>query len=196
MPNPALTPPLQHISNGKSALYKDVVCFNVFLSRPIATKLTALSVESGESARSILRGFVAQALFETGVITFDEFTEMSTVRTARMDVSVKNNRVAALPADAPGAGRPGRACSGPRGKAAHDGWTEPARWTSAGCAATTWRPPRRRSDSPTCASTHLRHTYASLMLAAGFRVQEVSHWMGHASIAATDTIYGLLYPTD
>jgi integrase len=42
----------------------------------------------------------------------------------------------------------------------------------------------------------LRHTYASLMLAAGFKPYEVSRWMGHAFVSTTDTIYGHLYPTD
>jgi integrase len=42
----------------------------------------------------------------------------------------------------------------------------------------------------------LRHTYASLMLAAGFKPYEVSRWMGHASVSTTDTIYGHLCPTD
>ncbi|MCS5522371.1 tyrosine-type recombinase/integrase [Curtobacterium flaccumfaciens pv. oortii] len=42
----------------------------------------------------------------------------------------------------------------------------------------------------------LRHTYASLMLAAGFKPYEVSRWMGHASVSRTHTIYGHLYPTD
>lgn len=42
----------------------------------------------------------------------------------------------------------------------------------------------------------LRHTYASLMLAAGFKPYEVSRWMGHASVSTTATIYGHLYPTD
>jgi len=42
----------------------------------------------------------------------------------------------------------------------------------------------------------LRHTYASLMLAADFKPYQVSRWMGHASVNTTDTIYGHLYPTD
>ncbi|WP_344004929.1 tyrosine-type recombinase/integrase [Microbacterium paludicola] len=42
----------------------------------------------------------------------------------------------------------------------------------------------------------LRHTYASLMLAAGFKPYEVSRWMGHGSVAVTDGIYGHLYPVD
>ncbi|QDZ16673.1 tyrosine-type recombinase/integrase [Humibacter ginsenosidimutans] len=42
----------------------------------------------------------------------------------------------------------------------------------------------------------LRHTYASLMLAAGIWPHKVSHWMGHASLVTTDTVYGHLYPSD
>ena len=42
----------------------------------------------------------------------------------------------------------------------------------------------------------LRHTYASLMFAAGFKPHEVSRWMGHASVSTTDGIYAHLYPSD
>ena len=42
----------------------------------------------------------------------------------------------------------------------------------------------------------LRHTFASLMLAAQFPPYEVSRWMGHASLATTDSIYAHLYPSD
>lgn len=42
----------------------------------------------------------------------------------------------------------------------------------------------------------LRHTAASLWLAAGFQPYEVSRWLGHASVTTTDTIYGHLYATD
>ncbi|QIK62922.1 site-specific integrase [Leucobacter viscericola] len=42
----------------------------------------------------------------------------------------------------------------------------------------------------------LRHTAASLWLAAGFQPYEVSRWLGHASVTTTDTIYGHLYPTN
>lgn len=42
----------------------------------------------------------------------------------------------------------------------------------------------------------LRHTAASIWLAAGFPPYEVSRWMGHASVATTDRIYAHLYPTD
>lgn len=42
----------------------------------------------------------------------------------------------------------------------------------------------------------LRHAYASLMLAAGFKPYEVSRWMGHANVSTTDGIYAHLYPMD
>jgi integrase len=42
----------------------------------------------------------------------------------------------------------------------------------------------------------LRHTYASLMLAAGIPPYKLSRWMGHASLVTTDTVYSHLYPSD
>jgi integrase len=42
----------------------------------------------------------------------------------------------------------------------------------------------------------LRHTYASLMLAAGIPPYKLSRWMGHASLVTTDTVYSHLYPND
>ena len=42
----------------------------------------------------------------------------------------------------------------------------------------------------------LRHTFASLMLAAGFQPYEASRWMGHGSLVTTDTIYSHLYISD
>lgn len=42
----------------------------------------------------------------------------------------------------------------------------------------------------------LRHTFASLTLAAGFTAFEVSRWMGHASASTTTKMYGHLIPVD
>ena len=42
----------------------------------------------------------------------------------------------------------------------------------------------------------LRHTYASILFAAGIEVHKVSRWMGHASISTTDGIYAHLYEAD
>jgi integrase len=42
----------------------------------------------------------------------------------------------------------------------------------------------------------LRHTAASLRLAAGFKPYEVSRWLGHANVSTTDGIYAHLYPSD
>ncbi|MCJ1686209.1 site-specific integrase [Rathayibacter sp. VKM Ac-2927] len=58
-------------------------------------------------------------------------------------------------------------------------------------------PAARRLDIAEQMRFHdLRHTYASLMLAAGFKPYEVSRWMGHGSVATTDSIYGHLYQAD
>ena len=59
------------------------------------------------------------------------------------------------------------------------------------------RPAAERVSIPPRIRFHdLRHTFASLMLAAGFKPYEVSRWMEHASVSTTDGIYGHLYPTD
>ncbi len=42
----------------------------------------------------------------------------------------------------------------------------------------------------------LRHTFASLMAAAGVALIDVSGWMGHASVSTTDSVYRHLYETD
>lgn len=42
----------------------------------------------------------------------------------------------------------------------------------------------------------LRHTAASLWLAAGIEPFKVSRWLGHSNIAVTDAIYSHLYPSD
>lgn len=40
----------------------------------------------------------------------------------------------------------------------------------------------------------LRHTAASLWLAAGYSPSEVSRWLGHANVSITDSVYSHLYP--
>ncbi len=42
----------------------------------------------------------------------------------------------------------------------------------------------------------LRHTYASLLAAAGVGIHKVSRWMGHENVAVTDEIYTHLFPKD
>jgi integrase len=42
----------------------------------------------------------------------------------------------------------------------------------------------------------LRHTFASLMLAAGFQPFEVSRYLGHSSLEMVGKVYGHLYPSD
>lgn len=59
-----------------------------------------------------------------------------------------------------------------------------------------FKPALERVGMPLMRVHDLRHTYASLMLAAGFKPHEVSRWMGHANVATTDSIYAHLYPSD
>jgi integrase len=42
----------------------------------------------------------------------------------------------------------------------------------------------------------LRHTYASLCVAAGIPALEISRFMGHAKVTTTLTIYGHLFPSE
>lgn len=59
-----------------------------------------------------------------------------------------------------------------------------------------FKPALTRAELPAIRVHDLRHTAASLWLAAGFPPYQVSRWLGHASIVTTDTIYSQLYPTD
>lgn len=59
-----------------------------------------------------------------------------------------------------------------------------------------FKPALARVGMPKMRFHDLRHTFASLMLAAGFKPYEVSRWMGHANVATTDAIYAHLYPSD
>jgi integrase len=59
-----------------------------------------------------------------------------------------------------------------------------------------FRPALRALGLPEMRVHDLRHTAASLWLAAGLKPYEVSRWLGHASITTTDSIYAHLYPSD
>jgi integrase len=59
-----------------------------------------------------------------------------------------------------------------------------------------FKPAVKRAGLPALRFHDLRHTYASLMFAAGMDVYKVSRWMGHANISTTDSIYAHLYPQD
>jgi site-specific recombinase XerD len=56
---------------------------------------------------------------------------------------------------------------------------------------------RKKTDLSAAVSFHtLRHTYASLLIAAGTNIKAVQESMGHGSIKITTDIYGHLYPTE
>lgn len=59
-----------------------------------------------------------------------------------------------------------------------------------------FRPALDRAELGDVRFHDLRHTFASMLLAAGVEPYKVSRWMGHASITTTDTIYSHLYPSD
>lgn len=59
-----------------------------------------------------------------------------------------------------------------------------------------FRPALKALGMPDMRVHDLRHTAASLWLAAGAKPYEVSRWLGHANINTTDTIYAHMYPSD
>lgn len=59
-----------------------------------------------------------------------------------------------------------------------------------------YKPALRAAGLPNIRFHDLRHTAASVWLAAGREPYKVSRWLGHASLATTDTIYSHLYPSD
>lgn len=59
-----------------------------------------------------------------------------------------------------------------------------------------FKPALTRAKLPKMRVHDLRHTAASLWLAAGFQPYEVSRWLGHANVSTTDAIYAHLYQTD
>lgn len=59
-----------------------------------------------------------------------------------------------------------------------------------------FKPALVRAKLPKMRIHDLRHTAASLWLAARFQPYEVSRWLGHANIATTDAIYAHMYLSD
>lgn len=59
-----------------------------------------------------------------------------------------------------------------------------------------FKPALEKAKLPQMRIHDLRHTAASLWLAAGFQSYEVSRWLGHANVSTTDGIYAHLYPSD
>jgi integrase len=56
---------------------------------------------------------------------------------------------------------------------------------------------RKKTGLPAAVSFHtLRHTHASLLIAAGTNIKAVQERMGHGSIKITMDTYGHLYPTE
>ena len=60
----------------------------------------------------------------------------------------------------------------------------------------TWLLARRRAGLPRVRLHDLRHFYASVLIAAGRSVKEVSERLGHTNAAMTLNVYSHLWPTD
>jgi len=74
-------------------------------------------------------------------------------------------------------------------------WSAPLRHTTFYKAV--YRPAVLRAGLPTALRFHaLRHTYASLCVAAGIPMFDVSRFMGHAKPSTTETVYAHLLNTD
>lgn len=69
-------------------------------------------------------------------------------------------------------------------------------WDLASFRRNYFKPALVRAQLPALPGHDLRHSAASLWLAAGFPPYRVSRWLGHASVVTTDTIYSHLYPAD
>lgn len=59
-----------------------------------------------------------------------------------------------------------------------------------------FKPALQRAGLPPVRFHDLRHSYASIMAAAGVDIYKVSRWMGHANVSTTDAIYTHLFHTD
>ncbi|WP_432020695.1 tyrosine-type recombinase/integrase [Streptomyces sp. 1222.5] len=57
-----------------------------------------------------------------------------------------------------------------------------------------WRPARQKVGMPEVTMHQLRHTYASLLIAAGESVKVVSERLGHTNAAMTLNVYSHLFP--
>lgn len=57
-----------------------------------------------------------------------------------------------------------------------------------------WRPARKKAGLPAVTMHQLRHTYASLLIAAGESVKVVSERLGHTNAAMTLNVYSHLFP--
>ncbi|MFF9215515.1 tyrosine-type recombinase/integrase [Streptomyces viridosporus] len=57
-----------------------------------------------------------------------------------------------------------------------------------------WRPARKAAGLPSVKMHQLRHTYASLLIAAGESVKVVSERLGHTNAAMTLNVYSHLFP--
>ncbi|MEU8535454.1 tyrosine-type recombinase/integrase [Streptomyces parvulus] len=57
-----------------------------------------------------------------------------------------------------------------------------------------WRPARKSAGLPKVTMHQLRHTYASLLIAAGESVKVVSERLGHTNAAMTLNVYSHLFP--
>ncbi|WP_237304913.1 site-specific integrase [Streptomyces qaidamensis] len=57
-----------------------------------------------------------------------------------------------------------------------------------------WRPARNTAGLPEVTMHQLRHTYASLLIAAGESVKVVSERLGHTNAAMTLNVYSHLFP--
>lgn len=57
-----------------------------------------------------------------------------------------------------------------------------------------WRPAREKAGLPDVTMHQLRHTYASLLIAAGESVKVVSERLGHTNAAMTLNVYSHLFP--
>lgn len=59
-----------------------------------------------------------------------------------------------------------------------------------------WRRATKAAGVPTMRYHHLRHAFASMLIAAGCSMRAVQHALGHANAATTLNLYSHLWPGD